>query len=114
MSIKLIEPIALLRIALATDEAGFRTETEVPIAHVSAYREDQYGSEVWKNRSLFSKATTLFRIRPIPKVALDNRCVVLCSDGRFNILSVEDIRHRGLYWELLAEKVGTEGVVEDG
>jgi len=39
---------------------------------------------------------------------------VVTEDGRHNILSVEDIRRKGLYWEILAERVDTEGVVKDG
>lgn len=114
MSIKLTHFIELFRVEQGTDEDGFPVERDELLVSVRAYREDRYGSEMWKNRSLFSKATVLFRIRSIPSIALDTRCVVVTEDGRYNILSVEDIRHKGLYWEILAEKVDTEGVVKDG
>lgn len=114
MSIKLQHSIELIRVENGTDEEGFPTERDVLLANVRAYREDRYGSEIWKNRSLFSKATTLFRIRAIPGVMLNTRSVVVTEDGRYNILSVEDIRHKGLYWEILAEKIDTEGVVGHG
>ena len=114
MSIKLQHFIELFRVESGTDSEGFPTERDEMLASIRAYREDRYGSEAWKNRSLFSKATTLFRIRVIPGIKLDTRCVVVTEDGRYNILSVEDIRHKGLYWEILAEKVDTEGVVQDG
>ena len=114
MSIKLSHFIELMREEQTSDKEGFPIKRDVPLAHVRCYREDRYGSEVWKNRSLFSKATTLFRLRAIPGVKLDMRCVVIAEDGRFNILSVEDIRHKGLYWEILAERVDTKGVVENG
>lgn len=114
MSIKLKDFIELIRVRQGTDEDGFPIEKDEVLASVRAYREDRYGSETWKNRSLFSKATTLFRIRAIPGIALDTRCVVVTEDGRYNILSIEDIRHKGLYWEILAEKVETEGVVQYG
>ena len=71
-----------------TDSEGFPTERDELLASVRAYREDRYGSEAWKNRSLFSKATTLFRIRVIAGIKLDTRCVVVTEDGRYNILSV--------------------------
>lgn len=114
MSVKLQHFIELFRVESGTDSEGFPIWQDELLASVRAYREDRYGSEAWKNRSLFSKATTLFRIRAIPGVKLDTRCVVVTEDGRYNILSVEDIRHKGLYWEILAEKVDTEGVVQNG
>lgn len=114
MSIKLQHFIELFRVEGQTDAEGFLIEHDTLLASVRAYREDRYGSETWKNRSLFSKATVLFRIRKIPRITLDNRCVVVTDDGRYNILSVEDIRHKGMYWEILAEKVVTEGVVKGG
>lgn len=114
MSIKLQHFIELFRVENGTDAEGFPLEQDTLLASVRAYREDRYGSETWKNRSLFSKATVLFRIRKIPEIMLDNRCVVVTDDGRYNILSVEDIRHKGMYWEILAEKVDTEGVVKGG
>lgn len=114
MSIKLRHFIEIFRVEQGTDEDGFPVERDELLASVRAYREDRYGSETWKNRSLFSTATTLFRIRKVPGITLDTRCVIVTKDGRHNILSVEDIRHKGLYWEILAEKTDTEGVVEDG
>lgn len=114
MSLKFNCPIELMRTTSGTDEAGFASETDEALASVHAYREDRHGSEAWKNRSLFITATTLFRIRAIPGLTLDTRCVVVTADGRFNILSVENIKRRGLYWEILAEKVDTEGVVTGG
>ena len=114
MSIKLQHFIELFRVEQETDPDGFPVERDVFLASVRAYREDRYGSETWKNRSLFSTATTLFRIRRIPGITLDTRCVVVTEDGRHNILSVEDIRRKGIYWEILAERVDTEGVVKDG
>lgn len=114
MSIKLKHFVELFRVENGTDAEGFPLKQDTLLASVRAYREDRYGSETWKNRSLFSKATVLFRIRKIPEIMLDNRCVVVTDDGRYNILSVEDIRHKGMYWEILAEKVDTEGVVKGG
>ncbi len=114
MSIKLQHFIELMRTQTITDDEGFEKTVDIPLAHVRAYREDRYGSEAWKNRSQFSTATVLFRIRAIPGITLDTRCVVITEDGRYNILSVEDIRHKGMYWEILAEKTVTKGVVSRG
>jgi hypothetical protein len=30
---------------------------------------------------------------------------IVCPDGRYKILSVEDIKGRGMYYEVLAEKL---------
>ena len=81
MSIKLTHFIELFRVEQGTDEDGFPVERDELLVSVRAYREDRYGSEMWKNRSLFSKATVLFRIRSIPGITLDTRCVVVTEDG---------------------------------
>ena len=53
MSIKLNHFIELFRVEQETDPDGFPVERDVLLASVRAYREDRYGSETWKNRSLF-------------------------------------------------------------
>jgi len=114
MNIRLTHFIELFRMETTIDDEGFEVTEDIALAHVRAYREDRYGSETWKNRSLFSTATVLFRIRAIPDITLDTRCVIITDDGRYNILSVEDIRHKGMYWEILAEKTEQKGVVSGG
>lgn len=70
-----------------------------------AYREGRHGNEKWANRAAFSEATDLFRFRVIPGVTVTTRMVIACADGRFEITSVENVKGRGMYIEVLAKKV---------
>lgn len=87
------------------DSEGFATNGDVVLASLRAYKEDRYGNESWKNRASFSSATALFRLRKRPGLKVTTAMAIVCEDGRYNILSVEDIKNRGMYIELLAEKL---------
>lgn len=91
------------------DEEGFSTMTDVIVASVRAYREGRHGTEQWANRSTFSDATDLFRFRVIPGVKVTTAMVIVCDDGRFEITSVEDVKDRGMYIEVLAKEVVSSG-----
>lgn len=86
------------------DSEGFATKSDTVLASVRAYKEDQHGSESWANRAAFSKASALFRFRKIPRLTITTTLVLVCADGRFNVVSVEDVKGRGMYIEALAEK----------
>ena len=47
----------------------------------------------------------MFRFRVIPDVTVTPDLYIDCQGERFKILSVENIRGRGMYLEILAEKV---------
>jgi SPP1 family predicted phage head-tail adaptor len=87
------------------DAAGFATTQDTVLKSVRAYREDRHGTETWANRAAFSSATTLFRFRVIPDLAITTKQFIICDGTRFNITSEEDIKNRGMYIEVLAEKV---------
>ena len=91
------------------DAEGFSTETDIIIASVRAYREGQHGNEKWANRAAFSEATDLFRFRCIPGVTVTTAMVVVNDRGRFEITSVEDVKGRGMYIEVLAKEVKPSG-----
>lgn len=91
------------------DEEGFAETKSVTIAKVRAYREGRHGSELWANRSVFSSATDLFRFRAIPKIKVTTDMELICGDERFEIFSVEDVKGRGMYIEVLAKEVGAYG-----
>lgn len=91
------------------DDEGFSTITDVIVASVRAYREGRHGSEKWANRSTFSDATDLFRFRTIPGVKITTAMVLVCEDGRYEITSVEDVKGRGMYVEVLAKEVVSSG-----
>ena len=91
------------------DQEGFRTEVDNIIASVKAYREGRHGNEKWANRASFSEATDLFRFRRIPNVTVTTSMVVVNKEGRFEITSVEDVKGRGMYIEVLAKEVKPSG-----
>lgn len=91
------------------DSEGFSSGDDTILASVWAYKEDRHGSERWANRAAFSDASALFRFRTVPAVPITTNLVIVCSDGRYDIVSVEDVSGRGMYVEVLAEKVNAVG-----
>lgn len=91
------------------DSEGFKTESDNTLASVRAYREGRHGNEKWANRATFSEATDLFRFRRIPDVAVTTAMVIVCNNGRFEITSVEDVKGRKMYVEVLAKEVKPSG-----
>ena len=91
------------------DAEGFRTEVDNIVASVRAYREGRHGNEKWANRAQFSEATDLFCFRRIPNVTVTTAMVVVNDEGRFAITSVEDVKGRGMYIEVLAKEVKPSG-----
>ena len=94
---------------VALDDEGFQTESDIVIADVRAYRDGRHGSEKWANRAAFSEATDLFRFRAIPGVKISTDMRLLCGDSVFEITSVEDVKGRGMYIEVLAKEVQSSG-----
>ena len=91
------------------DSEGFSTEVDNIVATIRAYREGRHGTEMWANRATFSEATDLFRFRCIPGVTITTAMLIVCDDGRFEITSVEDVKGRGMYTEVLAKEVKPSG-----
>ena len=56
---------------------------------------------------MFSDATDMFRFRAEPGVTIAPGMVILTDTERFEITSVENVRSRGMYVEVLAKKVMT-------
>ena len=91
------------------DDEGFSQEKEVVLASVRAYREGRHGSEKWANMASFSTATDLFRFRVIPDVEITTDMRILCDGHTFEITSVEDVKGRGMYLEVLGTEVKAGG-----
>ncbi|MEF9972181.1 MAG: head-tail adaptor protein [Oscillospiraceae bacterium] len=87
------------------DSEGFSIESGVVVASVRAYREGRHGNEKWANRAAFSEATDLFRFRCIPGMKITTAMVIVCDDEHFEITSVENVKGRGMYIEVLAKAV---------
>ena len=101
--------ISIAREVVTKDMEGFATKTDEVIAPVFAYREGRHGSQKWVNRATFSEATDLFRFRVIPGLTVTTANVIQCGDDHFEITSVEDVKGRGMYIEVLAKKVTPDG-----
>lgn len=91
------------------DSEGFSTEIDNIVATIRAYREGRHGTEMWANRATFSEATDLFRFRCIPGVTITTAMLIACENGRFEITSVEDVKGRRMYTEVLAKEVKPSG-----
>ena len=101
--------VDIVKPTVTTDEEGFRITTDEVLATVRAYREGRHGSERWANRAAFTDATDLFQMRKVPKLVLTADMALVCGEERFDITSVEDVKGRGMYVELLTRKVEPSG-----
>ena len=97
--------IDIISIENVIDEEGFSEKTENVVASVRAYKEDRHGNRMWANMAAFSEATTLFRFRKIPNVDITTKLYILHEGIRYDIVSVENVRDRGMYIEVMAKKI---------
>ena len=111
MAIKLNTQIEIISTTPTKDSEGFVTKGDTVIAAVRAYFEPKNSTEKWANMAAFSTATALFRFRAIPGVKVDTSMVIACNGERYNILSVEDVRQKGMYLEILGERVIPSGAL---
>ncbi len=87
------------------DSEGFSFETVAVLAEVRVFVEGRHGSERWANLAAFSEATDLFKLRKIPNLTITTEHYIEIDEVRYNILSVENIKGRGMYLEILAKRV---------
>lgn len=87
------------------DGEGFTTTVDEVLASVRVYQEGRHGSRRWANLAAFSDATDLFRFRCIPGLTVTTDHIIVSQGERFQITSVEDVKGRGMYTEVLAKKV---------
>lgn len=106
---KMNTQIQITKKQVTLDDERFQTESDVVVATVRAYREGRHGSEKWANRAAFSEATDLFRFRAIPGVKITTDMRLFCDGIVFEITSVEDVKGRGMYIEVLAKEVQPSG-----
>ena len=96
--------IELISTEQLKDDEGFVNSGDTVLASLRAYKEDRHGNERWANRAAFTTATSLFRFRKMPGLDVTSSLIIACADGRYRIHSVEDVKGRGMYIEVLAEK----------
>ena len=106
---KMNTQIQITQKQVTLDDEGFQTKSDVVAATVRAYREGRHGSEKWANRAAFSEATDLFRFRTIPGVRISTDMRLFCDGIVFEITSVEDVKGRGMYIEVLCKEVRPSG-----
>lgn len=87
------------------DDEGFSSKTVAVLAQLRVFVEGRHGSELWANLAAFSEATELFRFRSIPNLQVTTKQYLLFEGVRYNILSVENIKGRNMYTEVLAKRV---------
>ena len=86
------------------DSEGFTHSEDEVLASIRVYREGRHGSQRWANLASFSEATDLFRFRCIPGLTVTTDQFLVTEDGRFDIVSVENVKGRGMYIEILAKR----------
>lgn len=101
--------IYITKKVITTDDEGFKVEIDEVLASVRAYREGRHGSEKWANMAAFSTSTDIFRFRVIPGLEVTTDMRILCDGHAFEITSVENVKGRGMYLEVLASEVTRSG-----
>ena len=92
-------------LANTIDSEGFSGRTVEVLADIRVFVEGRHGSERWANLAAFSEATELFRFRKLPNITVTTKHYILYENERYDILSVEDVKGRNMYIEVLAKKV---------
>ena len=95
----------LVEVTNTIDSEGFSVGSVKVLADLRVFVEGRHGSERWANLAVFSEATELFRFRKIPNITVTTKQYILYEGERYNILSVENIKGRNMYIEVLASKV---------
>jgi len=95
----------IIKMEKVKDTEGFTHTEDVVLASIRVYREGRHGSVRWANLAAFSTATDLFRFRYIPNLTVSIGNFIVCDGGRFEIVSVENVKGKGMYLEVLAKKV---------
>lgn len=95
----------IISITRKIDSEGFSFENVAVLAEVRVFVEERHGSERWANLAAISEATVLFKLRTIPNLNVMTKYYIEVDDVRYNILSVENVKGRGMYIEILAKRV---------
>ena len=106
---KMNTPIIIYSLHYTTDDDGFRQVHEEPVASVRAYFEPKNTTEKWTNRAVLKEASALFRFRYLPSVQIDTSMIIDCLGEKYNIVSVENVRQKNLYYEVVGKADGKSG-----
>ncbi len=97
--------VDVIKPTITKDSEGFAVSQDVILASIRAYYEPKHGSEKWASRTEIFEATAMFQFRAIPNTKITTDMVLVCKYGRFEITSVEDVKGRGMYLEVMAKVV---------
>jgi len=106
---KLDTPITIVETRTIKDREGFAKQDTVPVACVRAYKEDKNATERWANNAMYQQASALFRFRYIPRVEITTDMKIECYSGVYDIVSVENVKGKNMYYEVLGKKEVTPG-----
>ena len=95
-------PIQILRLRFGRDRDGFPTVSDDIIACVRAKVEVRNATEKWSSRAVLREASAVFTFRRIPHFDITTDMVIVCGADRYNIVSVENVRSRNLYTQVVA------------
>lgn len=84
------------------DADGFVDHWDTLLASVRVYFEQKNSTEKWRNMAHSDEVDALFRLRIIPGLELSKHHIIVCQGRRYNIYSVENVKERGMYLEVLA------------
>jgi len=102
---KMTEIYTLISAISVKDTEGFATPDDTIHATGRTYFEPKNSTEKWRNNAVFAEASALFRFRAIPGLTVDNTMFIIAGGERYNIISAEDVRGRGMYIEVLGKKI---------
>ena len=112
---KINDFIEIVSITSAKDTEGFAIPGDNVLANVRAYFEQKNNTEKWRNNAAFAEATVLFRFRAIPGLIVDATMVIIHNGKRYNIISSEDVKGRGMYIEVFGKSQSPSmGVIGNG
>src|SRR5690625_4371953 len=98
---------------IVKDEESFSEETDRILASVTAYKEERFGSKTWANRAAFSEANALFRFRNIPDLTIKPKMFIVCDDGRYEVVSVDNVKDEKYFSEETDRNLASEKVYKE-
>ena len=97
------EKARITKLVHVTDAMGFSSVEEITLKEIRCEKEGRHGSEKWANLATFSEATDIFKFRIIPDLKVSEDMFIIYNEERYNILSVENVKGRGMYLEVMAK-----------
>lgn len=104
MGIQLNKRVEVYKKEITSDLEGFTRKNKVSLGFTRMSREGRHGSQMWANYATFSEATDLFKCRRDPNIEITTSCFLLVDGVEYDILSVENVKGKGLYLEILAKR----------